>query len=38
LADLFAGVILPGAIGYATSVAISLAEPRPSAWQGLFKA
>ncbi len=33
-ADLFAGVILLGAIGYVTSVAMSLAERRLLAWQG----
>jgi ABC-type nitrate/sulfonate/bicarbonate transport system permease component len=32
-ADLFAGVILLGATGYATSVAMSLAERRLLAWQ-----
>ena len=32
-ADLFAGVILLGATGYATSVAMSLAERRLVAWQ-----
>ncbi len=33
-ADLFAGVILLGATGYVTSVAMSLAERRLLAWQG----
>jgi ABC-type nitrate/sulfonate/bicarbonate transport system permease component len=32
-ADLFAGVILLGATGYVTSVAMSLAEHRLLAWQ-----
>jgi ABC-type nitrate/sulfonate/bicarbonate transport system permease component len=32
-ADLFAGVILLGAMGYVTSVAMSLAERRLLAWQ-----
>jgi ABC-type nitrate/sulfonate/bicarbonate transport system permease component len=32
-ADLFAGVILLGATGYVTSVAMSMAEHRLLAWQ-----
>ena len=34
-ADLFAGVILLGAMGYVTSVAMSLAERRLLAWQSM---